>query len=163
MSLIVGTNTYLSIADADSYWSERNNAIWAAADDADKEKALREATQYIDGAFTFIGHITEIDQKLAWPRSSVIIKHGNFRGQDIDTDVIPEKVEQATAELALEALSARLVPAENRGGKIKREKVDVIEVEYLDWAPSGKTFEFVSMLLRPFTIGSKSQVKLMRT
>lgn len=163
MALTVKTDSYLSVADADQYWSDRNNSTWSAATTANKEKALREATQYLDGAFTFIGEITDTDQALAWPRAGVRVLRGNFKHKFVDSTTIPQKIEHATAELALEALSERLKPSLSRGGMTKREKVDVIEIEYLDFAPSGKTFEFVSMLVRPFTMGSKSQVNLIRS
>lgn len=162
MTVTVGTDVYLSVADADSYWSAKNNATWAAASNADKEKALREATQYIDGAFSFIG-TQKPDNVLAWPRYDVFVRTGNFAGKTYDSDTIPPQVEQACAELALEALSARLVPAADRGGAVKRQKVDVIEVEYMDWAPSGKTFTFAAMILKPLTNGSGSMKKLTRS
>lgn len=162
MTVTVGTDVYLSVADTDAYWSARNNSTWQSADNADKEKALIEATQYIDGAYSFIG-TQKIDNVLAWPRFDVYITKGNFAGQSYDSDTIPPQIKNACAELALEALAARLSPVKDRGGMIKREKVDVIEVEYLDWAPTGKTFNFVSMLIKPLTKGSKSMKGLVRT
>lgn len=158
MAIVVGTDAYLSISDADAYWNVRNDSVWSAASDAEKEKALREATQYIDGAFSFIGSHKH-DNVLAWPRYDVLIRKGNFKGQDYDSDTIPPQVKNACAELALEALSARLVEVKERGGAVKREKVDVIEVEYLDFAPSGKTFGFVKMILSPLTTGGGGRTK----
>lgn len=162
MTVTVGTNVYISVAGADTYWSERNNSTWSAATTAAKEKALREATQYIDGAYMFIGELTSLTQSLAWPRSGAVITSGNFRDKDFDSDEIPQKIEEACAELALEALSANLRPAEDRN--VKREKVDVIEVEYLDFAPTYKTYAFVSMLLKGLVIGgsNSNSVKLVR-
>lgn len=161
MTIVVGTDTYLSVADADTYWSNRNNTDWSSATNAEKEAALREATLYIDGAFNFIGYqiITNV---LAWPRDGVLVESGNFAGVNYDNTTIPPQVENATAELALEALTARLAPTLARGGAVKREKVDVIEVEYMDFAPSGKTFQFAAMLLKPLLSGSKVVRKLVR-
>jgi len=163
MALNVGVNTYLSVADADTYWSDRNNSTWSSASTADKEKALLEATQFIDGAYTFIGTLADEDQTLAWPRAQAYVRSGNFASQLYDIDEIPRQVKDATAELALDALSARLRPSQERGGSVKREKVDVIEVEYSDFAPTHKTFSFVSMILRDITRGSKNNIKLMRS
>lgn len=161
MAVVVGTDVYLSVADADAYWSARNNSTWAAATTAAKEKALIEATQYIDGAFSFIGD-QKPDNVLAWPRYNVFIVSGNFAGKTYDSDTIPPQVKNACAELALSALSARLVEAAARGGAIKREKVDVIEVEYMDWAPSGKSYSFATMILKPLVTGSGTMKKLTR-
>lgn len=162
MTVTVGTDVYLSLANADTYWAARNNSTWDSAADADKEKALREATQYIDGAFSFIG-TQKPDNVLAWPRYDVFVRTGNFAGKTYDSDTIPPQVEQSCAELALEALSARLVPAAARGGAVKREKVDVVEVEYMDWAPSGKTFTFAAMILKPLLVNSGNFKRLVRS
>lgn len=161
MTVTVGTDVYLNVAAADSYWSARNNSTWAAATTAEKEKALIEATQYIDGAFSFIG-VQKTDNVLAWPRQNVFIVSGNFAGMTYDSDTIPPQVQKACAELALQALSDSLVPVAARGGAIKREKVDTIEVEYMDWAPTGKTFTFASMILKPLTRGSTNNKPLVR-
>lgn len=162
MTVTVGTDVYLSVVDADTYWAAKNNSTWAAASTPDKEKALREATQFIDGAFSFIG-TQVIDNALCWPRYDAYITTGNFAGKSYDSTTIPPQVKNACAELALEALSARIMAVEARGGAIKREKVDVIEVEYMDWAPSGKTYGFASMILKSLTIGSKTMKGLIRT
>jgi len=162
VAITVGTDTYLTIAAADAYWAARSNATWAAATDAVKEKALIEATQYLDGAYSFIGYLADYEQLLAWPRSDVEVLSGNFRGAYYSSTTIPPQIENATAELALEALSARLAPVQDRGGAIKRQKVDVIEVEYMDFAPSRKTYDFVSMLIKGLTNGSNNNVKLLR-
>lgn len=161
MTIVVGTDTYLSVSDADSYWSNRGNTDWSAASTAQKEAALREATQYVDGAFNFIGYQI-LENLLAWPRNDVIIEHGNFAGVAYDSLTIPPQVKNAVAELAIEALSARLAPSKERGGAVKREKVDVIEVEYMDFAPSGKVYSFAAMILKPVTTGSKTNRKLTR-
>jgi len=162
MTLVVGTDTYLTLAAANTYWSNRNNTVWSAASDAEKEAAMREATQYVDGAFNFIGQQI-ITNTLSWPRDGALVEQGNFAGMVYDNATIPPQVKDAVAELALEALSARLAPSASRGGLIKREKVDVIEVEYMDFAPSGKSYSFVSMLLKPLTKGSKTERKLIRS
>jgi hypothetical protein len=148
MTIIVGTDTYLSVADADAYWLARSNTTWSDADNAVKEKALIEATQYLDGAFSYIG--TQITTNvLAWPRYEAFITKGNFAGVTYDSSTIPPQITNACAEIALHALSARLVEVKERDGAVKREKVDVIEVEYLDRAPSSKTYKFATMILSP--------------
>lgn len=164
MTITVGTNTYLSVADADAYWTARNDSVWSASTvtTAQKEKALLEATQFLDANYQFIGDLANMLQPLAWPRSNAVICGGNFDGQYYSATEYPQKLKDATAELALEALSARLAPTETRGGAVKKEKVDVIEVEYFQFAPSGKTYRFVSMLLNPLVVGSSGSIRLER-
>ena len=48
-------------------------------------------------------------------------------------------MKDACAELAFQALSTNLVTVNDRGGAIKRQKVDVIEIEYADNAPTQKS------------------------
>ena len=163
MTVTVGTDTYLSVADADTYWSNRNNSEWSAASVADKEKGLREATQYLDGAYSYIGTHPLDTQVLAWPRNSAFVLSGNLKGVRYSSTTIPPQIQDACAELALEALTENLRPSQERAGAIKKEKVDVIEVEYLDFAPSHKTFDFVTLLLKPLVkSGGANQINLIR-
>lgn len=149
MAVTVGTDSYIDVADADTYWSNRNNSDWSGASQAEKEAALREATQYVDGAFDWIGDLQSDSQSLAWPRINAYITEGPFRGKLVSENY-PQKVKDATCELALEALGGRLEPIEERGGDTKREKVGPIEIEYADAAPATKTFGFVRKLLRGY-------------
>lgn len=162
MALVVGTDAYINITDADTYWSDRNNSTWSAASTAEKEKAIREATQYLDVAYAYIG-VQVTTNVLAWPRYDAEITKGNFANIFYNSTTIPPQIINACAELALEGLSARLAPALERGGAIKKEKVDVIEVEYMDWAPSRKTYDFVSMLIKPLLLAGGHNRKLARS
>lgn len=159
MSLIVGTNTYVDISEANQYWLDRNNETWSSANEQDKEKALLQATQFIDNAYDFTGW-QKTDNVLAFPRNGVTVVNGNLRGVSYDNETIPPQIISAVCELALEALSGSLRPSQERGGAVKREKVDVIEVEYMDFAPSQKSFDFVTLLLKPLikTVGGQKNL-----
>ena len=162
MSLTVGVDTYTTIAEADTYWGHRNNSTWANATDANKKKALREATQYLDGHYTFIGCVSSYEQALAFPRTDLEILYGNRRGVVYNSTDIPQPIKDATAQLAINALSGELRPPLARGGQIKREKVDVLEVEYADYASPNTSYEFVTMLLSGLIIGRGHEIKLVR-
>ncbi len=149
MALTVGTDTYISAADADTYAQDhfRGDDLleWSAAED-DRDSLLREATQYIDANFEdrFVGEIQTTSQKLAWDRVNAVDNSGRV------LNGIPDPVKNTTVELALAALlNGKLVPDESRGGKVKREKVDVLEIEYFDNAPPGTTFDWAESLLNP--------------
>lgn len=140
--------SYVSVAEADTYWSNRNNATWAAlSGDVAKEAALREATQFIDAQYRdrFVGHIQSTTQNLEWPRLNAYDRSGRY------LNGIPQAVKDACCELALAALSSRLVPVEERGGQVTRKKVKAGPVEsetvYRDTAPSGRTYDFADRLL----------------
>lgn len=158
MTIVVETGTgsstadsYISVADADTYHSNLSNSAWASADDADKEVALRKATQYLDATYKWIGTIYSTTQSLGWPRVSVTDKEG----RDLDYSV-PLNIKNATCELALIALSSSLVVNTDSSSYIKREKVGPIETEYKDGAPSQTQYNYVSRLLKGLHIGSSS-------
>ena len=72
-------------------------------------------------------------------------------------------MKDACAELAFQALSASLVIVNDRGGAIKRQKVDVIEIEYADNAPTQKSYDFVDMIIKPvLSCSGKANISLTR-
>ncbi|QFR59620.1 hypothetical protein P6F33_gp19 [Pseudomonas phage Quinobequin-P09] len=94
--------SYVTIAEADGYFSDRGVTGWTGAD-AVKQSALIKATDYIEGRFgqRFIGGKKTTTQALAWPRTGA----AGFA----DTD-IPVKLRRACCEYALRALTAELAP-----------------------------------------------------
>lgn len=135
--------SYISESDADTYHSNRGNTAWAALSTAEKEILLRKATEYLDGKYSWLGSKYTAAQALQWPRSGAIVD-----GFTVDNNVIPAKLQQATAEVALLENSASLTSSQDRGGKVKRTKVDVIETEYMDGAPSATVYPKINVLLR---------------
>lgn len=160
MAITVGTDSYVSVADADTYWSDRNNLNWTTADIADKEKALREATVYIDGTFEgrWIGeHPGASSQVLAWPRNGAVDSEGR------SVTGIPQRVKDATVRLALEGLSDFLSQAEERGGRIARAKVGPLDVSYFRDAPAGTAYPFLDLMLKSLLrLGGESGGGLVR-
>jgi len=149
MAVTVGTDSYISASDADTYASNYfisdDLSTWNNASTSEKEAALRQATQYIDSKFRdrFVGIIQSTAQELEWPRSNAVDRSGRT------LTGTPSVVKNATVELAKERLVAdgNLVPVEERGGKVKREAVGTLKVEYMDDAPPGRTYQFAEMLL----------------
>ena len=68
---VSGANSYGSVADANTHWSDRtdDDDVWENADTSDKESALIDATDYIEGTYSWIGEKKSKDQGLGWPRS----------------------------------------------------------------------------------------------
>lgn len=153
--IVPNANAYVTLVEANDFHTDRGNTGWNGTD-AVKQAAIIKATDYIEQTYPemWLGELVEVTQPLSWPRSGV---------ENIDEDVIPERLKQAVCILALEALTTDLNPALARGGKVKREKVDVIEVEYMDGA-SGKTLRpAIQGLLRPLIhFSSKYNIKVVR-
>ena len=122
--------SYGTLAAADTYHSDRGNTTWTGAD-ADKTIALLRGSEYIDQAFRsrFVGYkYGDRDQVREWPRSAAYDIHGDY----IEYTVTPDEVAYATYEAALRELvtPGSLQPDYDPATQIKREKVDVLEVEY---------------------------------
>lgn len=157
--------SYVSVADADAYHDARGNATWTGTD-AVKEAALRRATAYIEGAYglRFVGDKYTAAQALSWPR-------GNAVGRDtytIDSDVIPGKLADATAEAALRELvtPGTLTPDSERGGAVSETYFKAGPVEtstkYRSDAPAGTAISIISHLLRNLLKGGAGQLRLAR-
>ncbi|WP_346395963.1 DnaT-like ssDNA-binding protein [Pseudomonas syringae] len=130
---------YGNVADADAYHAARANTAWTGEDMA-KQAALIRASAYIDGKFQaqnscgrweslFSGVKTGgRAQALQWPRTGAT----DTEGHEIPAEEIPIEVVQATYEAALReiALPGSLSPDYVASTAIKRQKVDVLEIEY---------------------------------
>lgn len=156
MSLIVEDGTglpdaeaYISVADASTYLAARGYTAWAALAEAAQEAALRKGADYMGQAYgtRWQGERVSSTQALDWPRTGVVAY-----GFDVASDSVPAAVANANAELALRASTGTL--SADKGQDVKRKKVDVIEVEYMDYSTSGTTYTAVDGMLAPFLNGS---------
>lgn len=154
------SESYISVADATTYFNERNIPEWAAlATDAIREAALRNATEYMVNEYRkrWQGARVYQVQALDWPRTGVVIDSWS-----IPSDEVPTEVARACAELALKASSDDL-QADLTQGVIK-EKVDVIEVEYDKNSPQTIRYKQVDSMLSPYLSGmGGSSMGLIRT
>lgn len=167
MSLIVedgsGLSTaesYISVADADTYHSNRGNTSWCSLTVTQKEQLLRKATDYMVQSYRtkWAGARKYDDQALDWPRYDVP-KFDSPSGYGVypsyyDDSSVPGEVKVACAEFALKANSATLAPDVDR--ITKREKVGQLEVEYDTNALPYKTYRAIDNLLRPMLIGQST-------
>ena len=148
--------SYISVADADSYHALRGNTSWEALDDIDqKEPALRRATDYMIQVYRtrWKGVRMQATQALDWPRSGVYTEpfmYGGIGEQPylVADDIVPPEVAQACARLALKAVSEDLAPDLERA--TRREKVGPLEVEYEPGAVQYKKFRDVDNLLASY-------------
>lgn len=102
MALVLNTNSYVTIADADTYFETRiDSAEWDSADDETKEQALVTATQLIDERH-WIGAAVSSSQALAWPRKDAIYYDPKMGQQiTIANNEVPSQVKIAVYEQAL--------------------------------------------------------------
>jgi len=102
MALVLNTNSYVSIADADTYFETRiDSANWVATSDEIKEQALVTATLLIDDS-AWIGSAVSSSQALAWPRNNAIYNDDRLGLQvTIAKTETPSRVKTAVYEQAL--------------------------------------------------------------
>jgi spore maturation protein CgeB len=106
MALVLNTNSYVTIAEADSYFETRiDSAEWTSSSDEVKEQALVTATQLIDDR-PWIGFAVSSSQALAWPRKEAMY-YDSRMGQNITiaTNEVPSKVKTAVYEQALHLIN----------------------------------------------------------
>jgi hypothetical protein len=106
MALVLNTNSYVTIADADTYFETRiDSADWVTSSDQIKEQALVTATQLIDDN-AWIGSAVSSSQALAWPRKNAIYNDTRLGLQvSIAEDEVPSRVKIAVYEQALHLIS----------------------------------------------------------
>ena len=150
---IANAQSYISVADADTYFAEHSQpAIWTAALTADKEKALKLSTQYMDAVFKLRWKGTRKleTQALDWPRYSVNDRDGYW----IPDTPLPRVLKEACAEYAVRSMTDELFPdlaADSGPLTAKRVKVGPIEVDK-EWGGMGtrtyRRYSLVEALLR---------------
>lgn len=130
---------YGTLAAADAYHQDRGNTTWTGTDAA-KQAALLRASDYVDslsqrqvspGVYeqVFGGVRTGgRAQARVWPRTGAYDSDGNL----LPSDTVPVEVEYAVYEASLREITVpgSLAPDYVPATAVKREKVDVLEVEY---------------------------------
>lgn len=148
-SLVAGANSFVTSGDVTTYCGNRGYAF--EDDDSDNlKRAVIKAGDYLRNTarFIYVGALRTATQTMPWPRDDAAL----YRGPDIASNVVPQCVKDAQCELAYRALVKNLQPDVDRGGRVKSEKVDVIETEYFADAPSESTITAVLGILAPVLV-----------
>lgn len=135
-SVVSGANSYATEAELTAYAADR-----AVTLTADTDVLLIKAMDFIE-AQDYKGDKSTKGQPLQWPRDFVYID-----GYAVDSDEIPELLKQAQMQTAL-SIDEGNDPLATIGRATKREKADVLEVEYMDNAASAPIIVSISRLLR---------------
>jgi hypothetical protein len=147
-TVVAGANSYVSEADLTAYAADRGVTLTTALD-----VLIIKAMDYIE-SLSFIGDKHTEAQPLQWPRDEVYIDR-----YYIERETIPKELKNGVYTAAL-AIDAELDPLRIVERATKREKVDVIEVEYMDSAASEAIVRTISAalykILRPGGHGGSS-------
>lgn len=162
-------DTTIGGATADSYatlaeYTARAAAMgWTlAGTDEANEINLRRAAVAIDATYGFRGDKHTSAQALEWPRSEAF---GYTTGLAFDpypirSTEIPKRVKDAQMEMAY-LIQLGADPLATYTGGVKRQKIDVIEVEYAG-AQGRPRFDAVDRLLAPYTTSGPGQSRMVR-
>jgi hypothetical protein len=131
MALVIedGTNvenatSYITVAEAQAFASARG--VTLSVTSATVEVQIIKAMDWFEAKRAqFVGTKANTDQALQWPRSYVYID--NILQADDD---IPNEVKNTLCQLVIEIHNGIDLSPTTTGNFVKREKVDVIEVEY---------------------------------
>ena len=156
MAIIVGTNSYVTEAELEAYAAARGVALTVYT-----EIALFKAMDYLETR-KYIGAKTDYTQALQFPRVlcgsvySGIYPLNQYQSYwnipcEYDSTIVPNEIKtaQMIAAILIDG-GSDLQPIINR--QVKREKVDVLEVEYMDNALSSAQFTALNDILRPFLV-----------
>jgi Putative DnaT-like ssDNA binding protein len=161
-------NTFATDAEADAYIGNRlNSGAWSAASGDDQARALIEATRELS-TMIWQGSRATDTQALSWPRflapnpDGVTITWWAY----YDPGVIPQRIKDATCELALEFLragSSDIASTDTNSGVIEKT-VDVLTTR---WQPGQRPlglnrFPRVLKLISPLLSIGTGQVRLTR-
>ncbi len=142
-------NTYITLAEADTYCSNMAYTSWASLASSTRESCILRAMVYID-ALAFKGYKTSFQNPLSWPRAGVYsdIRNDLFGfWSEYPVNEIPKSLKRGLCHAAYEeSLEADILLATSQDN-IKREKIDIIETEYFSSQPSQKIFTKVLALM----------------
>lgn len=130
MALVVGTNSYVDVADADTYFLHAIHATaWNDAEETTKESALVTATRMLDRQnWDGEKYQDAPTQVLDFPRSGLTDSEGN----EVDETTVPQEVIDATCELGLALIEDVTVQSDrNTSSNIKKLKAGSAEIEYI--------------------------------
>lgn len=147
-------NAYVSVADADAYFTLRGNTDWVDLDTEVKEAAIVRATFGLDSKYRGLwkGFKKTSVQSLAWPRTEVLGGTTGIydeEGYEVSTTALPIRLVYACAEVASIELTTSYVPTlQSRDDMISSEKIGPISTSYMASAPSSKSYPHVDSLLQ---------------
>lgn len=137
---VSGANSYVSLEYADEYMRNAGYTSWNGKTENERKSYLINATKYIDRTYSKIGWkgIKKYHRKqsLCFPRVELFDKDGD------EVTGIPEELKQAVCEAGFISTTTSLFATKDASGSVKRQKVDVLEVEY--YSENESSSEYIS-------------------
>lgn len=157
--IVVGSNSYISVVDADSLFDDRlYSTAWSSAAKGDKVRALIQATKAIDRQY-LKGRKKLTDQALAFPRCYAVDQRVvgglNYIG---DGGLCETEVPQAVIDACCEEALALLDRGNSQRRKLQQEGVtgfglSKISEQFAPGAGKGLVSQEARELLIPYLAG----------
>jgi hypothetical protein len=146
-------DSYISTSTADTYnGNQRNRSDWNDLSADEKAAALRRATTFLDHGYDWKGDVNDTDNNHAWPRKNV----DDDEGRGMDNTTIPQRIKDATAELAyIDAVESELLPV-TESGETQSVKAGSVEIEYAGGQGSGTSLTRVNRLVSGLAVSATS-------
>ncbi len=158
---LTNADSYATVAYADTYHENRGNIAWDTV--ADKEAALRKATDFMVGKYRlrWAGVRKTLGQALDWPRDivPVVDKPGRYIAYYSNT-IVPVEVMNACVSLALRAATAELL-ADQEQRKVS-VTVGPISTTYDSSSSQGTKYPEIDNMLRPYLQNTGNGIKMIR-
>lgn len=167
-SVVVGAESYASVAQANEHFLLRGITIWAPLLEAEKEQALRRATDYMVQTYRqrWQGTRKSQTQALDWPRYSVPAPEQPWSDIEfgvpgyqvtVADNIVPDEVVKSCIELALRAASGYLL--EDVGREVLRESVGgAVSVAYRPGTSRHTTYAAVDRWVAPYLKNSGGMI-----
>ena len=144
----VGTNSYVTVAEADTYMAlhARGFDLWQILDNPTKERALGTAYRSLERQ-RWKGAKTVDTQTQEWPRTGVTDKYGNA----VATGTVPQEIKNAQIELAVEISQDDAAETNTNASRTtSRVKAEGVEVEWFSPQEAGRYTTAVQELIGQF-------------
>lgn len=123
---VAEANSYVTLEEAIKYQTDRNRTDWLELDEEAQIASILRGTQYVDSIYNWKGRRKYKEQLLAFPRVMLIDLDG------FPVEGIPQRLKYAILEATYYLSLADADETATDAGPIKRQKVDVVEVEYFE-------------------------------
>jgi|SRR5210317_1526250 len=144
-SIVSGANTYVTVAEFTQFCSDRNITITSTY--GDESELLIQAMDYFEQQ-PFKGIKFIETQPLQFPRSDFYLD-----GYLTDSDAIPQLVKDAQITIAVSIMQGN-DPLTTLDRSVKREQIDVLEIEYMDNAGPSVIIRSISNIMRKLVVSS---------
>jgi hypothetical protein len=144
-SIVANANSYVTTAEFTDYCSDRDITISATY--GDESQLLIKSMDYFEQQ-AFLGIKNIETQALQFPRADLWID-----SYLTDSGTIPEQVKTAQITIAISIMAGN-DPISTVDRAVKREKVDVLEVEYMDNASISVIIRSIGNAMRKLVTSS---------